>query len=480
MGERVRALLGSAERPAADEESVMPIATLNPFTGQVERTFEPHSDVEVDRRIAVADAAFRELRDTAFAQRAEWMRAAADLLEADLEQCARLITIEMGRPIAAARAEVLKSAKGLRYYAAHAEEFLAPEALADPSSVNASQAGTRYAPIGVVLAVMPWNYPLWQVLRFAAPALMAGNTGLLKHASNVPQSALYLDTLFARAGFPVGAFQTLLIPASGVERVLRDPRVKAATLTGSEPAGRSLGSIAGGEVKHVVLELGGSDPFIVMPSADIDRASTVAVTARNQNNGQSCIAAKRFIVHADVYDDFLAQFTAKVGALRVGDPLDESTDVGPVATESGRDELLAQVQDAVARGAELRTGGTAPDRPGWFIEPAVIAGVTPQMRLFAEEAFGPVASVYRVEDREAALAIANGTTFGLSSAVWTGDPDEQEWFTDRLDVGAVFINGMTASFPELPFGGVKDSGVGRELAAAGIREFCNLKTVWKA
>jgi succinate-semialdehyde dehydrogenase/glutarate-semialdehyde dehydrogenase len=458
----------------------MPIATLNPFTGQVERTFEAHSDAEVDRRIALADDTFRELRGTTFAQRAEWMLRAADLLEADVDECARLITIEMGRPIAAARAEVLKCAKGMRYYAAHAEDFLAPETLTDPSSVNASQAGTRYAPIGIVLAVMPWNYPLWQVLRFAAPALMAGNVGLLKHASNVPQSALYLDTLFARGGFPVGAFQTLLIPASGVERVLRDPRVKAATLTGSEPAGRSLGSIAGSEVKHVVLELGGSDPFVVMPSADIDRATTVGVTARNQNNGQSCIAAKRFIVHEDVYDEFVAQFTAKVAALRVGDPLDESTDVGPVATESGRDELLSQIQDAVSHGAELRTGGAAPDRPGWFVEPTVIAGLTPAMRLYAEEAFGPVASVYRVKDRAEALDVANGTTFGLSSAVWTNDADEEEWFAENLDAGAVFINGMTVSFPELPFGGVKDSGVGRELAAAGIREFCNLKTVWKA
>ncbi|KHK97453.1 succinate-semialdehyde dehydrogenase [Microbacterium mangrovi] len=458
----------------------MPIATLNPFTGQVERTFEPHSDAEVDERIARADAAFRELRGTSFANRAEWMLRAADLLENDVEECARLITIEMGRPIAAARAEVHKCAKGMRYYAAHAEEFLAPETLADPSTVNASRAGTRYAPIGVVLAVMPWNYPLWQVLRFAAPALMAGNAGLLKHASNVPQSALYLDTLFTRAGFPQGAFQTLLIPASGVERVLRDPRVKAATLTGSEPAGRSLGSIAGSEVKHVVLELGGSDPFVVMPSADLDRAVEVAVTARNQNNGQSCIAAKRFIVHADVFDEFTRLFAQRVAALKVGDPLDESTEVGPLATESGRDELEQQVADAVAKGATVLAGGTVPDRDGWFYEPTVLTGVTPEMRLYAEEAFGPVATVYRVRDREEALAIANGTTFGLSSAIWTNDADEEEWFTGNLDAGAVFVNGMTVSFPELPFGGVKDSGVGRELAAAGIREFCNLKTVWKA
>jgi succinate-semialdehyde dehydrogenase/glutarate-semialdehyde dehydrogenase len=457
----------------------MAIATINPFTGATEQTFEPHDEAEVERRIAAADAAFRSLRATTFAQRAEWMKAAARLLEDDLERVARIITVEMGRPIAGARAEVLKCAKGMRYYADHAEEFLAPETLADPSAVNASAAGTRYAPIGVVLAVMPWNYPLWQVIRFAAPALMAGNTGLLKHASNVPQAALYLDTLFERGGFPAGAFHTLLIPASGVERVLRDSRIKAATLTGSEPAGRSLGSIAGSEVKHVVLELGGSDPFIVLPSADLEKAASVAVTARNQNNGQSCIAAKRFIVHTDVYDEFVRLFTEKVAALTVGDPLDESTAVGPLATESGRDELAELVEDAVAKGATVLTGGAAPDRAGWFYTPTVIDGVTPAMRLYLEEAFGPVASVYRVADREEALEIANGTTFGLSSAVWTNDADDEEWFIQNLDAGAVFINGMTISYPELPFGGVKDSGIGRELAAVGIREFCNLKTIWK-
>lgn len=457
----------------------MAIVTINPFTGKTEQTFEAHSEQEVEQRIAQAQTAFEQLRSTTFAQRAKWMRAAADLLEADVEEVARLITLEMGRPIAGARAEVLKSAKGLRFYAENAEGFLAPEALPDPSAVNASAAGTRYAPIGVVLAVMPWNYPIWQVLRFAGPALMAGNTGLLKHASNVPQAAIYLDTLFDRAGFPEGSFRTLLIPASRVEGVLRDHRVKAATLTGSEPAGRSFASIAGSEVKHVVLELGGSDPFVVMPSADIERAASVAVTARNQNNGQSCIAAKRFIVHTDVYDEFTRIFAEKVSALRVGDPFDESTDIGPLATESGRDELAEQVEDAVAKGARVLAGGSAPDRDGWFYDPTVLEGITPEMRLHLEEAFGPVATVYRAESRDDALRIANGTTFGLSSAVWTRDADEQEWFIDNLDAGAVFVNGMTASYPELPFGGVKDSGVGRELAAVGIREFCNLKTVWQ-
>ena len=457
----------------------MAIATINPFTGQTEQEFEAHTDAEVDDRIAQTQAAYEQLRSTTFAQRGEWMRRAADILEEDVEKLARIITIEMGRPITGARAEVLKCAKGLRFYADNAEEFLAPEPLDDPSTVGASKAGTRYQPIGVVLAVMPWNYPLWQVLRFAGPALMAGNTGLLKHASNVPQAAIYLDTLFERAGFPAGSFRTLLIPASRVEKVLRDPRVKATTLTGSEPAGRSLASIAGSEVKHVVLELGGSDPFVVMPSADLDKATSVAVTARNQNNGQSCIAAKRFIVHADVYDEFVERFAQKVAALKVGDPLEETTDIGPLATESGRDELEQQVADAVAKGAHVRTGGTVPDRPGWFYEPTVLENVTPDMRLYLEEAFGPVATVYRVADRDEALAVANGTTFGLSSAVWTNDAEEEEWFAQHLDAGAVFVNGMTASYPELPFGGVKDSGVGRELAAAGIREFCNLKTVWK-
>lgn len=458
----------------------MAIATVNPTTGKTEREFAAHDEAEIDRRIAQADDAFHVLRATSFAQRAEWMRRAAELLEADMEKCAKIITLEMGRPIAGARAEVLKSARGMRYYALHAEEFLAPDDLSDPSAVNAAAAGTRYAPIGVVLAVMPWNYPLWQVLRFAAPALMAGNTGLLKHASNVPQSANYLDTLFERAGFPEGAFRALLIPASGVERVVRDPRIKAATLTGSEPAGRSLASIAGSEVKHVVLELGGSDPFVVMPSADLEKAATVAVAARNQNNGQSCIAAKRFIVHTDVYDEFVRLFTQKVAALAVGDPMLEETQIGPLATEAGRFELSELVEDARNQGADVLVGGNAPDRPGWFYSPTVISGITRNMRLFSEEAFGPVASVYRVADQTEALELANATTFGLSSAVWTTDPDEQEWFIDQLDAGAVFINGMTASYAELPFGGVKDSGVGRELAAAGIREFCNLKTVWKA
>ncbi|AKS32785.1 NADP-dependent succinic semialdehyde dehydrogenase [Mycolicibacterium goodii] len=457
----------------------MAIATINPATGKVERSFDAHDEREVDRRIAEVHSAFRALSDTSFAERAGWMKSAADALETDVDQAARLLTLEMGKTITQARAEVLKSAKTMRFYAEHAEEFLSGRALPDPAEVDASAAYTRYEPMGVVLAVMPWNYPIWQVVRFAAPALMAGNAGLLKHASNVPQAALYLDTLFEKGGFPAGSFRSLLIPASGVERVARDPRVVAMTLTGSEPAGRSLAAIAGSEVKHVVLELGGSDPFIVTPSADLDRAVATAVAARTTNNGQACINAKRFIVYADVYDAFLERFTAAMAGLVMGDPMSEETEIGPLATESGRSEIEELVEDARSKGATITTGGTTPQGPGWFYPPTVITDVTPAMRLYAEEAFGPVAAVYRVADRDEALAVANSTTFGLSSAVWTQDPEDEQFFIERLQAGAVFVNGMSISYPQLPFGGVKDSGVGRELSAEGIREFCNLKSVWR-
>jgi succinate-semialdehyde dehydrogenase/glutarate-semialdehyde dehydrogenase len=329
-----------------------------------------------------------------------------------------------------------------------------------------------------VLAIMPWNFPLWQAMRFAAPALMAGNTGLLKHALNVPQTALYLGALFVRSGFPEGAFQTLLIGSGEVERVLTDPRVRAATLTGSDGAGRSVAAIAGRELKKTVLELGGSDPFVVMPSADIARAAQVATTARCQNNGQSCIAAKRFIVHTDVYDEFAQAFAANMAGLVVGDPMVEATGVGPLATEQGRRDIEIQVADAVDRGASVLCGGIAPDRPGWYYTPTAVGGITPEMRMYAEEVFGPVAGLYRVSDYDEAISVANATAFGLGSNAWTNDPDEQRRFVEDLDAGAVFINGMVTSYPELPFGGVKNSGYGRELSAHGIREFCNLKTVW--
>ena len=457
----------------------MAIAIINPTTGQLEEEFAPYTTQETESGIADAQTAFEALRSTSYDQRAEWMRHAAEIMESEVEQTARMLVIEMGKPIGQARAEVLKCAKNMRFYADRAAEFLADEPLGDPSAVGASAAYKHYEPLGVVLAVMPWNYPLWQVVRFAAPALMAGNTGLLKHASNVPRSALYLDSIFERAGFPSGSFRTLLIGSGQVDNVLRDPRVKAVTLTGSEGAGRAVAATAGEQIKKSVMELGGSDPFIVMPSADLEAAATTAVRARVLNNGQSCIAGKRFIAHADIYDQFAALFAEKMAALSVGDPLDETVDVGPLATASGRDELEELVEDAIKKGATALAGGHRVDRDGWFYEPTVLAGLHDGMRIVLEEAFGPVASVYQAETREDALRIANQTTFGLSSAVWTNDPDEEAYFIANLDAGAVFVNGMTVSYPELPFGGVKASGFGRELAAEGIREFTNVKTVWK-
>ena len=457
----------------------MAIAIINPTTGQTEEEFTPNTAAEVETKIAEAQAAFEALRATSYEQRAEWMRSAAELMESEVEQTAKMLVTEMGKPIAQARAEVLKCAKNMRFYADKAAGFLADEPLEDASAVGASQAYKRYEPLGVVLAVMPWNFPLWQVVRFAAPALMAGNTALLKHASNVPGSAVYLDSVFERTGFPAGSFRTLLIGSREVDAVIRDRRVKAVTLTGSEGAGRAVAAAAGDQIKKSVMELGGSDPFIVMPSADLEAAAETAVKARVLNNGQSCIAGKRFIAHADIYDEFSALFAKKMGALNVGDPLDETVDVGPLATASGRDDLAELVDDAVAKGATVLTGGHAGERDGWFYEPTVLSGLQDGMRIVLEEAFGPVASLYRAESREEIIRIANQTTFGLSSAVWTTDPEEEAYFIANLDAGAVFVNGMTVSYPELPFGGIKASGFGRELAAEGIREFTNVKTVWK-
>jgi len=455
----------------------MAIATTNPATGEIEKTFAALTDAEVDERIARAAATAATYRLTSFADRARWMNAAADALEAACDQIARVMTAEMGKTIVAARAEVLKCAKGCRFYAEHAEAMLAEEP-ADAGAVGAKRAYVRYEPLGPVLAVMPWNFPLWQVIRFAAPALMAGNVGLLKHASNVPQTAVLIEETFRAAGFPDGAFQTLLIGAASVERVLRDPRVRAATLTGSTPAGRSIGRIAGEELKPVVLELGGSDPFVVMPSADIEKAAQTAVTARVQNNGQSCIAAKRFIVHEAVADAFEELFVARMNALRVGDPLDEKTDIGPLANEQGLLDVEEYIGDAVAQGARVLCGGQRVDGPGYFYPPTVITDVTPAMRMFFEEIFGPVAQLFRVRDADEAIALANATVFGLGSNIWTTDAEEQERFVRALDAGAVFVNGMTTSYPELPFGGVRESGFGRELSSQGIRAFCNIKTVW--
>jgi succinate-semialdehyde dehydrogenase/glutarate-semialdehyde dehydrogenase len=455
----------------------MAIATINPATGETIKTFEAFSDTEIDARITRAVETFRSYRLTSFGQRAAWMRAAAAILDDECDDIARVMTTEMGKTLVAARGEAQKCARACRYFADHSERYLADEP-ADAAGVGATRAYTTYQPIGVVLAVMPWNFPLWQVIRFAAPGLMAGNVGLLKHASNVPQTALFLEELFRRAGFPEGAFQVLLIGAGAVERVLRDPRVAAATLTGSTGAGTSIATIAGSEIKKTVLELGGSDAFVVMPSADLDEAARVAVTARVQNNGQSCIAAKRFIVHADVFEAFTERFVAAMKSLNVGDPMQEDTDIGPLALEQGVHDVEALVGDAVQKGATVLCGGTRVDGPGWFYRPTVVSGITPEMNIFHEEVFGPVAHLYRVRDIDEAIELANATVFGLGSNAWTNDGAEQARFVRDLEAGAVFVNGMTTSYPELPFGGVKQSGYGRELSAHGIREFCNIKTVW--
>ncbi|MFF7388164.1 NADP-dependent succinic semialdehyde dehydrogenase [Streptomyces scabiei] len=458
----------------------MPIATVNPANGETLKTYDALGEEEIEHRLATADATFRTYRTTSFAERARLLRRAADLLDEDAEDVARTMTTEMGKPVKQARAEAAKCAKAMRWYADHAEVLLTDvePSDADVKDSGASRVLVRYRPLGPVLAVMPWNFPLWQVIRFAAPALMAGNVGLLKHASNVPQTALYLEDLFRRAGFPEGCFQTLLVGSGAVEDILRDPRVKAATLTGSEPAGRAVASVAGDEVKKTVLELGGSDPYVVMPSADVEEAARIAVTARVQNTGQSCIAAKRFIVHDDVYDAFAERFVEAMQALQVGDPLDEDTDVGPLSSERGRKDLEELVDEAVESGATVLCGAERPDGPGWFYPPTVLADITPEMRVHQEETFGPVATLYRVADLDEAIAIANDTPFGLSSNVWTRDPAEVDRFVRDLDAGAVYVNGMTASHPAFPFGGVKRSGYGRELSGHGIREFCNITTVW--
>ncbi|MGW4898186.1 NADP-dependent succinic semialdehyde dehydrogenase [Kitasatospora sp. NPDC004240] len=462
----------------------MPIASVNPATGETLETFEALDAAGLEQRLARAEEAFREYRTTSFRYRAALLHRAADLLDEDREAIARTMTEEMGKPLTAARAEAAKCAKAMRWYADNAAGLLADEhpAAADVEDSGAAHAYVRYRPLGVVLAVMPWNFPFWQVVRFAAPALMAGNVGLLKHASNVPRTAVALEELFRRAGFPEGCFQTLLIGSAEVERVVRDRRVAAVTLTGSEPAGRAVASAAADEVKKAVLELGGSDPYVVLPSADLDAAVATAVRARAQNNGQSCIAAKRFIVHTDVYRRFTEAFAGAMRGLKVGDPMDEATEVGPLASRQGREDLEELVEDARAHGARVECGGRRPEGfgDGWFYEPTVLTGITPAMRIHLEETFGPVATVYEVAGLDEAVALANDTPFGLSSNVWTNDPEEQERFVRDIEAGGLFFNGMTASHPALPFGGVKRSGFGRELSGHGIKEFCNITTVWVA
>ncbi|MGY1624753.1 NADP-dependent succinic semialdehyde dehydrogenase [Geodermatophilus sp. SYSU D00965] len=455
----------------------MAIATINPATGETLKTYEPLSEEAIEEKLERAAAAFAQYRLTSPRQRAGWLSAAADVLEADTDQVAELMTIEMGKTLASAKAEAAKCVKALRYFAEHGEDFLQPQP-ADAEKVGAVEAYVVHQPLGVVLAIMPWNFPLWQAMRFAAPALMAGNVGLLKHASNVPQTALYLEELFRKAGFPADVFQTLLIGSGAVERVLRDDRVVAATLTGSNAAGEAVARVAGEVVKKTVLELGGSDPFIVMPSADLDKAAEVAVTARCQNNGQSCIAAKRFFVHADVAEEFTRLFAEKLAALTVGDPMDDGTKVGPLATESGRDDVERYVQDAVDKGATVVTGGKRVDRPGWFYEPTLVTGVTPDMAVYSEEVFGPVAALFTVADLDEALRIANDHVYGLGANLWSEDQGERLRFIRDVQSGMAFVNGMVTSYPELPFGGVKQSGYGRELTEVGMYEFTNAKTVW--
>jgi succinate-semialdehyde dehydrogenase/glutarate-semialdehyde dehydrogenase len=461
----------------AEGKHIVAIATINPATGETVKTYDEMSEADVEHCLAGAAAAYASYRLTSFDDRAGWMRRAAGILDDEQDRIAAMMTTEMGKTLAAARQETAKCATACRYYADHAAAFLADEA-ADAGAVGAERAYVSYQPLGPVLAIMPWNFPLWQAMRFAAPALMAGNVGLLKHASNVPQSALFMQDLFARAGFPDGTFQTLLVGSARVEAILRDQRVMAATLTGSGPAGQSVAAIAGSEIKKVVLELGGSDPFIVMPSADLQAAAQVAAFARCINNGQSCIAAKRFIVHDAVYDEFEARFVEQMSAKVVGDPMADGTDIGPLASEQQRDDVEKLVADAVAKGAKALCGGAAPEGPGFYYPPTVLAGITPDMRVHGEEVFGPVATLYRVPDIDAAIKLANGTEFGLGANAWTDDEAERARFTRDLVAGMVFINGNVTSYPQLPFGGVKTSGFGRELFTQGIREFCNIKSVW--
>ncbi|HEX6135096.1 MAG TPA: NAD-dependent succinate-semialdehyde dehydrogenase [Longimicrobiales bacterium] len=451
----------------------MSMVSRNPATGEVLEELETLDEAGLERKLARAWRAFQSHRRTPFSERAERMRAAADILEAEKERLGRLMTLEMGKPIVAAVAEAEKCAWVCRYYADQAERFLADEQV----ETGTGRGMVKYQPLGPVLAVMPWNFPFWQVFRFVAPGLMAGNVGLLKHASNVPQCALAIEDVLRRAGFGEGVFQTLLVGSGDVDRIIRDPRVRAVTLTGSDRAGAAVAQTAGEVLKKTVLELGGSDPFIVMPSADLDGAVKTAVSARTINNGQSCIAAKRFIVEHSIYDIFVERFSERMRGLRMGDPLDEQTEIGPLATESIRGDLAKQVEESVARGARVLTGGTIPQRPGWFYEPTVLVDIPVDSPAYREELFGPVAALFRARDIDDAIRIANDSVFGLGSAAWTRDEREQERFIEELEAGLVFINGMVASDPRLPFGGVKRSGYGRELGRIGILEFVNVKSV---
>ncbi|MEY4582161.1 MAG: hypothetical protein RL701_6864 [Pseudomonadota bacterium] len=451
----------------------MAMASTNPTTGVTVERFEEHTDEQVEQKLQAAANAFQRHRRTSFAERSASMVRAAEIFSAEKRQLARLMTEEMGKTFTSAIAEAEKCALACRHYAEHAERYLADE----PIKTDAAQSYVRYLPLGPVLAIMPWNFPFWQVMRFAAPALMAGNVGLLKHASNVPRCALALEQLLLRAGFAPGVFQTLLIGSRRVAKVIEDPRVVAVTLTGSEPAGVEVAGIAGRKLKKTVLELGGSDPFIVMPSADLDSAVKTAVVARNLNNGQSCIAAKRFLVHTAIYEEFEKRFVAQVGALKVGDPLHEDTEIGPLATRDGVVSLAEQVDKSVAAGAKVLVGGHIIEGPGNFYAPTVVANIPESAPIYRDEVFGPVALLFRVADIDAAIALANDSTFGLGSSVWTNDVAEQKRFIDEIEAGQTFVNAMVVSDPRLPFGGIKHSGFGRELGSSGIREFVNAKSV---
>ena len=453
----------------------MAIATINPATQETLKTFTPLTDAELEHKLALGAATFKKYRQTTYSQRSEWLNNAADILERDKLKFARIMTTEMGKPLKSAIAEAEKCALVCRFYAEKAPEFLADVAV----KTDASQSFVAYQPLGIVLAVMPWNFPFWQVFRFAAPALMAGNIGLLKHASNVPQCALAIEEIINQAGFPQGAFQTLLVGADRVKAIIKDDRVKAATLTGSEPAGASLASAAGAEIKKVVLELGGSDPFIVLESANIEEAVKVGVKARMLNNGQSCIAAKRFIVAEEIADRFERQLLAAFSELKVGDPTAEDTDIGPLATKSILEELNEQVQNAISQGAKVLIGGNPlKDEIGNFYPPTILTNIPADSSVAQQEFFGPVAMLFRVKDVDSAIALANNIPFGLGASAWTNNSDEQKKLISDIEAGALFINGLVKSDPRLPFGGIKRSGYGRELSIQGIHEFVNVKTVW--
>jgi succinate-semialdehyde dehydrogenase/glutarate-semialdehyde dehydrogenase len=450
------------------------ISSTNPATGKVLHDYRLLTEEELEMRLALSAEAFRRHRQTSFAYRAERMAKAAQVLESRVEEFAQLMTQEMGKTLESARSEALKCASACRYYSENAERFLADEYV----DTNATRSYIAYQPLGPVLAVMPWNFPFWQVFRFAVPALMAGNVGLLKHASNVPGCALAIESIFREAGFDEGVFQTLLIGVDTVQKIIDDDRVVAATLTGSEYAGSQVAQRAGKRIKKTVLELGGSDPFIVMPSANMEDAVRTAVKARVINNGQSCIAAKRFIVAESIADEFRKRFVAGMQSLKVGDPLQPDTDVGPLATPSILADLERQVKQFVDAGARVLTGGEKLDRPGNFFAPTVITDIAPGTPVYYEELFGPVAMLFVVHDADHAIRLANDSPFGLGASVWTNDHEERDKFIAGVESGMVFVNGMVASDPRLPFGGVKHSGYGRELGVYGIREFVNLKTVW--